>query len=442
MILIAFLFYYTLGFFLTNSLFKKLPSRLTFYTLAFVISGLFLIIYDYISINILNLSTRYSIPSLFYKDEDEYHFAGVQLANNLFISIKHLATGYTFLWQYIIGANYTIFGINPVFPKIFNIFIFSISSIAIYDLAYKLSISNSIAKRCYFLFVFYIPLLYMNATLLRDSFISSLVILIFYFFTKYTESKRKSAFLWLILCLIFLLFTRFEYAIILTVIIIFTIILSKEKSLIKRLLPAIVIILLGIFLLSTNLVQNTGIYEDIFGGGKARTMWVSSQTGIRVEEGIFAMFYNFISNPFDFSKMLMFGTIQFILTPLPYLWLTSEVYNNKEQYDFFVSFYNMAWYTLLPAIYFGIKLKFKFKAFKIEDFVILLAFIIIIIAVSVTNTSITRYRLPFLPPLLFYASYGIEYFSCWKNRIGYIFIIYIALFIVFRFAIRTADIIQ
>lgn len=384
------------------------------YQRSFLVSILFIALYHLVVYHLagINLQDIYGIRST---DEISYHEAGIIRKDHLLNPGIYTEIGWTFAWQYVIAINYFLFGINTFLPKIFNSMVFAISSVAFFQLTHYLTNNVKISKRAYSLFIFFLPLLYCNATILRETFLSFLTIMILY--TVTISSQELKSVKWYVLLMLYgflLALTRLEYGIIIFGLVLIYYITHGNFKVWHKILFISATGAIVLLLNTSSFVQQSQVLDTFSGEGRTRVIRSSGTEGQKVQGSYIEYLKVFAKNPLQYSKVILYGFISFFLLPLPHSWLTNPEFLNRQ---YVASIYNMFFYLLLPCIYFGIRIKIIAKDMKLFDKIIISLVVAVIIAIALNLRDPLRYSIPVAFFSLIYASYGLHYFKNWKKYI-------------------------
>ncbi len=439
MLVIAWHTYLVIGLIAVRYLFPCTIPRRSLFVKSYLIASAFMFLLHYISVYELNLSYSPNALGTFSPDGAFYHAAGIVRSQNLENPSIITYGSWTISWQYIVAINYRIFGIDPLFPKIFNLFCFSVSAIAFACISFLVSNDERVAKRSYWMFNFFLPLLYFNGRLLRETFMTFLIIMIFYFFALIKE-RIEAKWILLIICFsLILFFTRAEYLIIIGSVITLAYIFGHKIDVSRKIVYGIVCVTIMGILSNMPFIKSSQIADTVTGeGGRQRYVKSSTDEATVVTGGYLGYVKTVASNPLRYAKAVLRGTIGFFLSPLPNKFLQKQNYTTLGYY-FFGSVYNVYFYFLLPAITFGFYFKCKLKSFDSLDFVISATILLTLTAISLSMRDPLRYRLPVYPLLLIYASHGISLYRHWQKYVGFVIVIMVAgvLFFTIFFDVKT-----
>lgn len=438
MALLVWILYLFIGLGLIEHFFPQVANRSSLYLRAYFVASLFMIFYHYFAIYELDKSMGQNFIGIFSKDGIFYHTVGEILSQEGFNFVKVASGGWTIAWQYIVAIHYYIFGVNVLLPKIFSVFTLSIASIGFYCLSQNISNSVSAARRSYYLIITCLPLLYGTVDLLRDVFIWFLIIMSLYSFKMLEDKKSAKWLVWLVIFGFLMGMTRIEYVLLLFALFFLNLILSTKLKLFNKIIIIIITTIFFYALFSLPIIQQANLLDTIRGqdSGRARRI------GLNLSEFIYVKGYiNYIKavieNLAGLLKVIIYGIFIFIFYPAP-----TKAFSAYQDFGrfFFEGLYNMFFYFLVPAIYYGIKYKFKRKLFTRFDFIILTYIFIVLIGVTLNWRDVGRYRLPVRPLLLLYASHGLEYLKHWKTKMPIIIVVLLIAYYLFASVLKIDQI--
>ena len=423
MIIVAWFIFLSLGLVCGKYFYPHIKQRSRLFLITYLIASVFMFLFHWYAV--YNLKISYSLEKLgaFSPDGAFYHEAGAIRSTRLTNPMIIKQGSWTIAWQYVIAVLYRIFGVNTIYPKIFNVFCFSIAAIAFMNLSFLVSNSLRTARRSYWMFTFFIPLLYYNGTMLRETFMAFLVIMIVYFFAMLWKNRHLKWIILFIVASLSLFLTRAELMLIIGVLILITFVLGLRISISRKIAYGLICVLVFGFFSSLSFVKETEIIDTITGeGGRNRYVKASTTEKKVVTGGYLDYAIVVASSPLLYTKAIISGTLGFFLNPLPNKFLQKRNYMKFNNY-FFCSLYNVYFYLLLPAIFFGVYFKLKLKVFNHLDFIIVLTVLLMMTAISLNMRDPLRYRTPVFGFLLLYASHGISLFKYWEKYIGLIIVI-------------------
>ncbi|MCK4664614.1 MAG: hypothetical protein KAT68_17225 [Bacteroidales bacterium] len=447
--ILAWIAYFFIGIRLIRFLFPDTRNKKKMFIRAYLIASAFVIIYHLLGIylEVSSWSERgYTpLPGIFTIDGLSYHNNGKYLASNIF-SITKVPdfSGWTVAWDFIIGINYAIFGVNTLVPKIFSVFVFSLAAIGFSELGYTISSNPKVAKKSYYLFIFFLPLLYYCATLLREPLLNFLIVMIIYSYLMFDRHENRKWFVLTISFSIILFFTRLEYFLILISAIGLVFIINRKISQTKKIIYAFMGVLIIISVIFSPLSRQLGLISSISGAGgettRTRAIAISQDEKITTSGGYGDIPIIILDHPLSFAKLFIYSSIEYFLSPLPNKWMEPECYRRLGQ-TFFFSLFNVYFYLLLPATYFGIYYKIKKRKLIKLDTAILFVIISNIISLALILRS-GRYSIPIFPFILLYSVYGLSISKIWKKHIPFIALLALGGIVFFTLIFDVSKIIQ
>jgi hypothetical protein len=424
--IIAFIVNYYLSKLLITKIFEEKKNNLALFKKALFVSFLIITIIYLTNHFLFDFQYTNRGDNVLYDDELQYLTTAKSLISNHFIWAPHFHVDWALAWVYLLALNSWIFGIHYYTGVIINIFLFSLSALLFYNIVLKVHSEKKIAEKSFYLFIFFIPLLFISSTILKEMLITFLTLFVIYSFMELKENKRPLFFSILLLTSYILMFlTRHQYAIVLgSLIILFYLFTSHKNIFIKS-------IYLFIFIIGVYFFYNSpfvkGLYlTELIEYSNIRAITYSSTEVVQVKGGYFQYFLEFISDPWLFRKQIIFGSISYLLDPLPYRFLQSE-----DPFHFWSSIYNIFFYLFLPSIFFGLFFKIKEKKINSYDLFLLAYFVIMFFILILNARAVIRYRVSYFPLLLVWGSFGLHHFSKWKRFVPIITILYIFLFLFF-----------
>jgi hypothetical protein len=435
---LALIMYYYIGLGLVKFIFPDIVKSTNLYTRAYLFSALFMLSYHYLAIYYFYIpSWVHDQEGIFRQDGGGYHEIGQMISTNLsdVSPITNSRGKWNFSWYYLIGINYALFGVNPLVIKILNSCLFSVGTLAIYQLSYFYEKDHKISKRVYYSYLFFLPLLYLNATLMRETFMTTMILLALYNYFKYRETNELK---WIILFIVFsllLLFTRTEYAIMLVGTAILSYIFSTKINFVKK---VFFMLLIGftVFLITLSpLAHKVGIAQSILGqeGSRIRNLNVSKTEKI-VADNYGEIVSLLINSPTTFLKPITYSMVHFFSAPPPYRLFRSSTYILIEEAALF-TFYNIYFYLLIPGIFFGLYYRRKDLGVTPYDFMLIVLIGLVIIGNGIDLRLYGRYKIPFFPILMLLGVHGTYHYKRWKKHTLLIIILssFIAVYRVFFF---------
>lgn len=441
MIIFVVIIYYFFGRLLTKVLFtKELKEKYVLYNKAFLISLFFVLVYHYMSI--FFGWTHSSYPGLYWEDDVIYHKQAILLAKNSLIWDYSFHGDQAFSWQYIIGINYFVFGVDTIIPKIFNVTAFSLGLVTLYLIVFNHTSNKKVSKKAFNISLMFLPLLFYSATVTKETFLFFITFYCLYRFQFILQKGKTYNYTAFLISVLIMFLTRNQYALSLFSLALFILILSYNISVIKRLLGVVLVIGLFLFFYNIPFIQQLKVINKIENsreGTKTLIVSRSNQDYIYVEGGYLDYISTFFSDPLPFSKRLFFGFASFAFSPPPTS-IPSSIGKIKEiPQHFFASLYSLIFYFLLPSIYFGIKYRYKLKLINKFDIILISYFIVISLGIILNKGDFYRYRLSFIPILFVYSSIGFEYYPRWKKRLPEIIAFYVILLLSLKYIIRFGE---
>lgn len=426
---IAWFVYFYLGIYILKYLFPLVKNKKRLFIKSFIIGTVFVISYHFIGIE-FNFSSWYERghippPGIFTIDGLQYYENGISLSQNYF-NINKLphSIGWTILWQFIIGFQFLVFGVNILIPKLFNVLLFSLASVAFSQLGFFISNNKKVSRYSYNLFLIFFPLLYYCSTLMREMFLAFQIIFSIYSYIMFIKLDKKKWFIFFLSFLMMLFFTRIEYFLFLLISILYVFILNKKMSLIRKIFILSIAFIIMILIIYSPIAQRTSLTDSITGEGgrSSRSVAVSSGNYVKLQGGYFSVIGLVLSNPVNYLKNFIFSVIQYFLDPLPTKWIIS-INDTRPSLRFFFSLFNMIHYFFLPALFFGVYYKLKYKLIYDEEKIIVLVILFNMFALSLLLRVTLRYSVPIFPLVFLFTAYGISIRRYWEKYVPYIMII-------------------
>ena len=441
MILVAVLAYFFIGlsivlFIEANTNIKK-KQTVKLYSFAFAVGCAFLFLYDFVLIDLISNFYHIIEYGVYSPDEFNFHLSGIERMNDLSLSSSEYA-GWTILWQYIIAINYILFDVNTIYPKLFNVMCYSITAVSFFYLSMNIFGDYKLAQysiRFYFLFF---PLMYSISTIMREVFMTTLIILILLYVSEYFKNNSFSKFLFILFLISLLVLTRIEYGIIMMFSFVITFIIISKISIFKKVFYAFVLTVSLIFVSQLSIFQDTEIVDTITGEG-GRSRYVHTKKGEAEKADGYASFVKIVfSNPISFIPIITYGSLNFFLDPLPFKFLNENLISNLNR-QFFFSLFNSFFVFYLPIMFIGLYYLFKFKDFKPIDYVYLVFFILVYLGILLNMRDPTRYKMPIFPLIFFLTTYGLKYKLLWKKYYPYILLLMgvFALYFILFFDVKS-----
>ena len=395
------------------------------FNFAFIISVSTVVAYHLIGTHILELYWAGDIPGVLSLDGSCYHEHASIIAKNNFIKHNYSYGDKAVVWQYIIAIPYYVFGNYPIFAKLINAALFASSSIFVYAIALHQSRSPILAKKSYYLFLFFLPLLiHYNGSLLKESLLASITIVNIYLYQLINDNPKIKHFIFFFIGFAFMFLTRYQYSVILIFSMCSGIILGNS-NLSNRTKISCVVILCSTFLIIFQLISQTQLTFIENFGVTSKTLRTSANVRMVVEGTYLDYILEFFKNPILFGRQIVYGIIMIIFHPFPWQIInpTRTVYAIWAAYNFF-------FYICIPFIGFGLIYKNKMIKFNHIDYTILLYWISCLMAITLNGRDPFRYRVSFFPLLLLYVPYGSYYYSKWKAKIPLLLVIMIIILFV------------
>lgn len=426
MILVVIIFFYFLGLFTAYKFKLGTPRLFRLYSLSFFIACCFMFSYEFLIQNILHISAYPELPGEPSNDGSGFHFGSVNLLKNGFV-VNLLDPDFKFwaaLWHYIIAGIYYVFGTNILYPKLFNIYLYSVCSIAFYRITLHLTQQKNKALLSYILFLLYLPLMFINCTLQKEMLIVFFSIMIVYNYMLYIENKSINAIYSILALLTLLFFTRYYYSIIIGLLFLLAYITNKDVKVSSKLILIVGLAVVAVFILNSGLLSLLGLDKDASGQGGRFSLATSKDTRMYSDSGSsLDTVLMFVKNPAPFLKMIVFGIFSFILQPVPFFIGYVDLKQASSHWEFVAHLHNFIYYPFIPASIYGIYYLIKNKQLKSLDYFILVYLTIIMIMVSLTFNEFLRYRIGVYPFMFIYAVRGLDHYQKWKFYILPFFIL-------------------
>jgi len=449
-ITIATLVYFTIGC-LIFSIIE--PSRgvnynVSLFTFTFIVSLLFCLIYYNIWL-ILGLSAHKGVEGLFSPDSSTYYLEAKFIARSNYSgqALERVITDH--YHQLFIAAQLYVFGEHVLIPKIYQVFLSSISVVLWVTIARDILRDSKLVNYFYYLLLFCVPILTFNAHVLKEISLYFATTLAIYGYTKYSYATVKNIrFIFVALTgIILMFFFRRQFALIILFSFIIGTLFGAELSLNKKGLWS-AISLIAFFVIST-----TPIFQQIEATAPLTERGVvfigRAETGRRIssysEGGMIGSATYLLQHPITVAPMFAYGSLMVFFHP-SFLYSPTEMISRANSrriglggLDYLtMGYYNLFFTFLLPAFFFGAWYLYKYRRGDPVIISLIVYFILTNIMLIFGCDSYRRFKLSYFWPISYLViCFGIGTYFSWKKYLPFVAIVFGLLLITYL----SADII-
>ena len=425
------IFYCIIGIAGSRHLFPKKNNASRMFVIAYAFSLSFVITYYLCMVFVFDLNYNKIEPivkGIFQSDAWGYHTSAVYIAeNSLHYDIGSVfSKSWALLWEYVVGIHYYVWGINPLFPNIFNAFIFSFGAVVFFELSQLITNNDEQSAVSYNLYCTFLPMLYMNSAMMKESLLLVLEILFLYSFYHYLLKRNTAAIVAIVFSFLLMLVTRYVYAFSALMAVTVVLFALSQVRWYKKVIIIFIITIVPYVLLQSTIGESIGLMNVISGTQTGRHYYIATGRvgGISIEDlsplGIFSVVRDNLS---VLLKMPMEGGFHFFFRPIPYNILEFDSSDTTEHFYIAYSIYNCAYYIIIPGIVTGMILKYKRKQFSLYDYPLIIHFVIIFVLVIFNNADPIRYRTAVVPFLFPYAAIGLHYLRTEKKYGSFVLVL-------------------